>query len=176
MSDKHQYRRFGDFEAVRYGAEDGGWDENAPLRIARFVLGFDVDGHTTGLNERAWDVVHPVKEFWRPEEGVADLEVSDNERGARIVVGLGDWVGRNNKGRLRAFTHNKLLEGTFPVTNLKARELTIDQDMIGLIRKHRGQFNSKVPDHILSDYAINALVSFDLSTETASWPGQEGAI
>ena len=154
--------QFGDLSAIRYGDEEGKWDPKAPERVAAFILGFDVDSRTTGLNERAWDVVTPVKEFWTPEKNVADLEVSDQGSGTRIVVGLGDWVGRSKSGRLRAFTNNKEVRGSGVVSPGTAA-LSFEKELKLLINKHSKEQNSNTPDFILATYITSSLKLYEIA-------------
>ncbi len=164
--------RFGDIVAVRYGDNEGLWDPQAPIRIAAFVLGFNVEEHTTALNERAFDVVHPIREFWRPELEVADIEVSDQKAGVKIIVGLGDWVGRTKNGHLRAFTNNKIVEGSFPLSHEKP-PLSFERELETLINKHSKENDSNTPDYILANYLSGVLNVFNITVNARDkWQGK----
>src|SRR6478736_9112613 len=93
--------RFGRVLAVRYGDEFGNWDPSAAVRIANFVLGHDVETNSNVLNERMMDVVQPIEEFWNPPLS-ADLEIIDlGLGGARLGIGLGQWLVRYPTRMLR---------------------------------------------------------------------------
>lgn len=87
-------------EAVRYGTWNSSQASGAALRIAKFILGVDVDSHTTVMNERVLDVVKPEVETWDPDNGIANIRVVDQEHDHMYKMALGDWVAKTSDGGL----------------------------------------------------------------------------
>ena len=141
---------FGSVQAVRYGDSDGNFDVGAPARVAQFVLGHDVDSRVTTLNERMLDVVQPIEEFWEPDAGTADLEVTIVGIGHKITVMLGQWVVRYPSGRIRAISHNQLVTSHFPTPRAKS----FIQELEELINRHSIDNESDTPDYILATYML----------------------
>jgi hypothetical protein len=111
LSNGKLYRRKDDhqkvYRAVRYGNDNRSWDTECTSRIAKFVLGLDVDTRVVLENERVMDVVQPIQDTWNPAHWVADIEVADWPRGARYKMSLGDWLIKDEQGVL---AHVKPLE------------------------------------------------------------------
>jgi len=90
-------------EALRYGTYTSEWGMDSVAEIVKFVLGLDVDAHTTVANERALDVVRPVIATWDPDGGAADIEVyhqTHDGRQLRNRMSLGEWIVRYSNGNL----------------------------------------------------------------------------
>jgi len=148
-------------EAVRYGNEKGEYDEASVTRIANFVLGHDVETRSTVLNERMMDVVEPIKEFWNPNDGVADLLVTDPRTGTKMALGLGDWIARYQDGTIRPISHNRMVAKHLP----QPKPLTFEQELVQLLKKHRvGE--TGVTAEIKSRFLMNALYAFDTALDT----------
>lgn len=135
--------RFGDDVAIRYGDIDGKFDKDAPARIGAFVLGHDINTRLTLLNEQLSGVVMPDPKFWDPENGVADLIVTDTSTGVRLAMTLGSWLVRDKKGRLRPMAHNRVLDTYVP----KGVPLTFEEELALLLSKHgRGTASNMSPE------------------------------
>lgn len=141
--------RLGKGVGVRYGDENGEFDEGCVARIAQFVLGLDVDTRVTALNERLTAVISPVKDFWSPSEGVADLEVVDPKTNSRIALSLGQWLVRYSDGYLRPLSHNKFVAEGFPAP----KEKTFYEELVELMDKHDVSGSSAIPSYILAAHA-----------------------
>jgi hypothetical protein len=144
-------------EMIRYGTTEGKWDPNGPAAIAMFVVGVDLNTRSSQLNEELWDVVQPVKEFWHPEEGVADLMISYQNK--EISLSLGQWLGRYPDGRLRPFADNRYISGTPDFGGFS--ETTLYDDLVALMRKHTRSFTSNTPEDILAQYVVQCVETFD---------------
>lgn len=148
---------FDDVEAIRYGDINGEFDEGAPARIGQFVLGHDIDTRVTVLNERLTGVVMPDPKFWDPNNGVADLIVTDTKTGYRLSVGLGSWLVRDAKGRLRPMAHNKVVAEHFPQPDPK----TFEEELETLLAEHQRDHN--VPARIMAVYLSSVMREFNIA-------------
>lgn len=143
--------------ALRYGDKNGNWDPTAPVRIANFVLGYDVDTRSSILNERMLDVVRPVEDFWDPQQNVAELEIVDKSAGSRLGMGLGQWLVREPNGRLRVVSHNALLGKHLPAEP----EKPFIQDLEDLVKKHGMDVAIKTPAFVIATYLSRSWELFD---------------
>lgn len=157
MVDKLVYK-FGKIEAIRYGdLIEGTYDPGAPARIAQFVLGHPVDAYISGLNESLLSVVQPVDEFWDPENGVADIIVTDNKTGVRMALGLGQWLTRYPSKTLRPMSHNEMAAAHLPPPPSESFEAELTK----LITKHQRDKGSGTPPNILADHLSLYVTSFN---------------
>jgi len=163
-------QKIGRATAVRYGDKNGNWDPSAPVRIANFVLGLDVETRSTALNERMLDVVHPVEEFWDPQQNVAELEIIDRTAGGRIGMGLGQWLVRQPDGRLRVVSHNTLLGKHLPAEP----EKPFIQDLEDLVKKHGMDVAIETPAFVIATYLSRSWELFDSVYKARSHWGTAG--
>lgn len=141
--------RLGRIEAVRYGdVVEGTYDPGAPARIAQFVLGHPVDARVSSLNESLLSVVQPVDEFWDPENGVADIIVTDNNTGVRMSLGLGQWLTRYPSKILRPMSHNQMIASHLPPPPSESFEAELTK----LLTKHGREKGSGTPSVVLADH------------------------
>lgn len=99
-----RYRRHSDGrvgEAFQYVEEGKPWRNEIVTEVAQFVIGVDVDNHTTVANERLLDVVRPILVDWSPLEGKAPINVAVSENVVRVEVG--DWIVRFSGNEPLAF-------------------------------------------------------------------------
>lgn len=148
--------RFGRVEAIRYGDDNGNYDEGATARIAQFVLGHDIDRSVNQLNERLMSVVNPLDEFWDPEHNVADILVTDHKTGIRMALSLGMWLTRYPSGMLRPTQHNEMIAKHFPPPPAESFE----EELCKLLIKHGKGVRSETPDKVLADYLVDTLGVF----------------
>ena len=149
--------KFGRVEAVRYGDENGNYDEGATARIAQFVLGHDIDKSVTQLNERLMSVVTPLDEFWDPKSNVADIVVTDHKSGIRMALSLGQWLTRYPSGLLRPTPHNEMIAKHFPPPPAESFEAELEK----LLSKHGKGVSAKTSDKLLADYISATLATFN---------------
>lgn len=149
-------QKLGNAEAIRYGDAQGLWYEGAAVRIANFVLGHDVNSTTTVLNEHMLDVVKPIDEFWKPEDGFADLEITNQRTGTRLSIGLGQWLARYPTGLLRVLSTNPIAENAAPLLSM-----TFQQELTRVIDKHKKADKSGTPPHILARMLSRQLEMFN---------------
>jgi hypothetical protein len=143
--------------AIRYGDKNGNWEQSAPVRIANFVLGHDVESRSTVLNERMLDVVTPVEEFWHPHENVAELEITDKSIGGRLGIGLGQWLVRRSDGRLRVISHNVMVGKHLPAEAQKPFVL----DLEDLIKRHQKDIATNTPAFVLATFLARTWENFE---------------
>lgn len=149
MPEQHVLKIGNNITAIRYGDKDGNWEQSAPVRIANFVLGHDVEVASTVLNERMMDVVTPVEEFWDPAHNVAELEIIDKVAGARLGIGLGMWLTRRRSdNRLRVVSHNYMLAKHIPAPAQRPFVLEIEE----LIKAHKMDVRTETPAYVLANY------------------------
>ncbi len=160
MTDSTVYK-FGNVFAIRFGDENGDYDEGALARVAQFVLGLDVDTRVTALNERLLSVITPVEEFWDPDNGLADIVVTHNQSGLRLALGLGQWLARYPSGQLRPMPHNVVVAKFFP----EPPEESFDVELENLITKHNREQGSGTPPAVLAKYLIGCLSAYNLSVQ-----------
>lgn len=160
MTDLLSPQAFGEILAIRYGNEQGEFDDGAVARVAQFVLGHDVDTRLTVLNERLGSVVQPINEFWNPKAGMADILVTDTKTGTRMALGLGQWLVRYPKGNLRPLSHNQLVAQHFP----EPEPLSFRQEITQVINRHSKENGSDTPDHILAGFVEDSIRAFDTAT------------
>lgn len=153
------------FASVRYGDSQGRWDPDAPRRVAAFILGFDPDTRATALNERVWDVVSPIGEFWFPDREIADLEILDKISGRKWALRLGDHVGRLPSGMLRIFTHNEIVAQSFPGGKVVARP-EFEEALASLIKEYRKDEPSRTDPEILAAHMVQSLELFNNTMST----------
>ncbi len=144
-------------KAVRYGDKNGNWEQTAPVRIANFVLGHDVDSRSTVLNERMLDVVTPVEEFWQPNQNVAELEITDKVAGGRLGIGLGQWLVRRRDGRLRVISHNVMVGKHLPAEAQKPFVL----DLEDLLKRHQKDVATNTPAFVLATFLARTWENFE---------------
>lgn len=148
------------FPSVRYGDIKGRWDPQAPTRVAAFILGFDPDTRATALNERIWDVIQPITEFWFPEREIADLEILDKISGRKWALRLGDHVGRLPNGMLRIFTNNEIVQQAFPGGQVVERP-AFDAALAHLLKDYKKDAVSRTSPDLLAAHLIASLNVFD---------------
>lgn len=144
---------FGKIQAVRYGDEDGNWEDDAPDRIAKFVLGHDINSRVTTLNEGLMRVIEPVEEFWDPKQNLADIVVTDTKSSIRHGLALGQWLARYPSGTFRPLPHNVMVASFFPPPPSE----TFEVELRKLIVKHKRHEGSGSPDHVVTDYVLASL-------------------
>lgn len=147
---------FGKVQAIRYGDENGEWDEGATGRIAQFVLGHEVSSRITPLNEALMRVVAPVDEFWDPKNGLADIVVTDAKTGIRHGLGLGQWIARYPSGALRPLPHNVMVASYLPPPPSESFEVELRK----LLVKHDRHKGSGTPDYVLADFVIASISAY----------------
>lgn len=159
MSDHAQKKvhRFGNIQAVRYGDEDGNWEDDAPDRIAKFVLGHDINSRVTTLNEGLMRVIEPVEEFWDPKQNLADIIVTDTKSSIRHGLALGQWLARYPSGTFRPLPHNTMVASFFPPPPSE----TFEVELRKLITKHGRHKGSGAPEQVVTDYVLSALTSLN---------------
>lgn len=145
--------RFGRVEAIRYGDENGNYDEGATARIAQFVLGHDIDKSVTSLNERLMSVVNPIDDFWDPSANVADIVVTDHKSGIRMALSLGQWLARYPSGMLRPIPHNEMIAKHFPPPPAQSFE----HELMNLLNKHGKDAAANTSDAVLANYLAGVL-------------------
>lgn len=148
------------FPSVRYGDIKGRWDHDAPRRVAAFILGFNPETQTTAMNERMWDVVNPITEFWYPERDIADLEIIDKISGRKWALRLGDHVGRLTNGMLRIFTHNEIVAQAFPGGAVVERP-EFDSALAHLLKDYKKDQASRTSPELLAQHLISSLNVFN---------------
>lgn len=148
------------FPSVRYGDSKGRWDPDAPRRVAAFILGFDPETRATALNERIWDIIQPIDEFWFPEREIADLEILDKISGRKWALRLGDYVGRLENGMLRIFTHNDIVQEAFPGGKVVQRP-AFDAALTHLLKDYKKDEASKTSPDLIAQHLIASLNVFD---------------
>lgn len=144
-------------DIIRYGNEHGEFDNDAPSRIAKFVLGHDINTRISVLNEGLTEVVQPISDFWNPEKGVADILVTDPKTGIQMTVGLGQWLARYPGGRLRPITDH-VYNGLKSIPKVPQ---TFEQDLVDLIIEHKMDDATKTPAPILAGFIGGCLRSFN---------------
>jgi hypothetical protein len=159
-----------DMSAVRYGDKNGNWEQTAPVRIANFILGHDVDSRSTVLNERMLDVVTPVEEFWQPNQNVAELEITDKVAGGRLGIGLGQWLVRRRDGRLRVISHNVMVGKHLPPEAQKPFVL----DLEDLIKRHKKDVLMNAPAYVLARFLNSSWENFESTMNArAHWGSRD---
>lgn len=148
------------FPSVRYGDSKGRWDPDAPRRVAAFVLGFDPETRATALNERIWDVIQPIDEFWYPEREIADLEITDKISGRKWALRLGDHVGRTESGMLRIFSHNDIVSEAFPGGKVVPQP-PVEAALAKLIKDYHLEEKSKTQPDLVAQHLLLSLNAFD---------------
>lgn len=138
-------------QAIRYGDASGYWIPNAPVMLASFVLGLDVDTRTTSLNEHMLDVVRPMSNTWDPPKK-ADVTLVDKKHGTQMLVRLGDLVVRLDNGRLGVIKH-EVFEPTYVVDPIPR---SFEEDLSDLLDKHN-KSEGWVANHALTLYLSRCL-------------------
>lgn len=144
---------FGKIQAVRYGDEDGNWEEDAPDRIAKFILGHDINSRVTTLNEGLMRVIEPVEEFWDPKQNLADIVVTDTKSSVRHALSLGQWLARYPSGTFRPLPHNTMVASYFPPPPSE----TFEVELRKLLVKHKRHEGSGAPEQVVTDYVLASL-------------------
>jgi hypothetical protein len=165
----HVHKVGRDAMAIRYGDKNGNWELTAPVRLANFVLGHDVETRSTVLNERMLDVVHPVEEFWNPQQNVAELEIIDKATGRAVGIGLGQWLVRRNDGRLRVVSHNMMVGKHLPAEPQKP----FVQDLEDLLKRHKKDVATHTPAFVLAQFLNRSWENFENTTKAREhWGGR----
>lgn len=154
---QRKVHRFGKIEAVRYGDEDGNWEEGAGERIAKFVLGHDINSRVTTLNEGLTRIIEPVEEFWDPKQNLADILVTDTKSSVRHALSLGQWLARYPSGTFRPIPHNTMIASYFPPPPSE----TFEVELRKLISKHKRHEGSGSPEQVVTDYVLASLNSLN---------------
>lgn len=156
MPDQIVYQ-FGRITAVRYGNIHGEWDEGAPTRIAQFVLGQDVSSRITPLNESLMRVVQPVDTFWDPNNGTADIVITDPKTTVQIGLGLGMWLAKYPTGQFRPMPNNEVVAKYLPPPPSESFEVELQK----LLVKHDRHKGSGTPDAVLSEFILGTLTAYN---------------
>lgn len=135
MSKKYRLKRDGSLvEAVRYSSLSRPWRSSDVSRVAKFVLGHDVETRVTISNEHIMDVVRPVESNWAPQNWRADISVADWINGKTLTLPIGWWLVRNSKNELsvvRPSEFEKAYEPHSPEASTRpASEFDILADLI----------------------------------------------
>lgn len=102
-------------EAVQYTLPDKSWQHhNAISHLAAFVLDMDVDERITIENERLLDIIRPIEKEWKPQAGIATVEIIDPTTGHKHKVLLNDWIGRH-EGEILVFSPKDMSKYYTPV-------------------------------------------------------------
>lgn len=145
------------YEAVRYSDAYGNWEPEAVARIANFVIGADVETRATGLNEQLMDVVRPVELFWKPEQGIADLEVIDPKTGITLSIGVGSWLIRHRDGKLHVSSNNSALSMVGP----KKPQASFEDRLKEVLATRKKSAQVTASDAVVARYLIRTLAAYE---------------
>ena len=149
--------QFGRITATRYGNVHGEWEDGATARIAQFVLGQDVSSRITPLNETLMRVVQPVDEFWDPNNGLADIIITDPQTTRQIGLSLGQWIAKYPSGQFRPLPHNTVVASYLPPPPSESFEV----ELKNLIAKHERHKGSGTPDHVLAELVLANITAYN---------------
>lgn len=136
--------------AMRYGSNDGRWDNRALIRIAAFITGVDIENNTI-TEDQLLDVVRPVDAFWDLKNNVADIEVITGKR--ILGMTLGQWLVKYPTGFFRVLSHNDYMSQVGPAQPAQ----TFRQELQHLLNKHSIDAKVGVADFILTSEVENHL-------------------
>ena len=145
------------YDAVRYSDAHGNWESEAVARIANFVIGADVETRATGLNEQLMDVVRPVELFWKPDQGIADLEVIDPKTGITLSIGVGSWLVRHRDGKLHVASNNSALSMVGP----KKPQASFEDRLKEVLATRKKSPEVTASDAVVARYLIRSLVAYE---------------
>jgi hypothetical protein len=140
----------GGLTAVRYGTPDGRWEQHALVKIAAFITGVDINKDSM-TEDQLLDVVRPVKSFWDPARGSADIEVITGKR--ILGMTLGQWLVRYPDGFYRVLSNNDYLSQVGPGIPAKS----FRQELQELLNKHSIDARTNTPDFVLANFVIGVL-------------------
>lgn len=145
------------YDAVRYSDAHGNWESEAVARIANFVIGADVETRATGLNEQLMDVVRPVDLFWKPDQGIADLEVIDPKTGVTLSIGVGSWLIRHRSGKLHVASNN----GALAMAGPKKPEASFEERLREVLATRKKSPEVTASDAVVARYLVRILAAYE---------------